>query len=134
MKELTRKIYEIIQRSAWKHLFIRVVVAGFSAWNTIVDFWLYANMNFLKFRHGFAKRTAQRAHYIGADIQRPHKLTAALLLGVLVGGVVAAPTVEDMMIWALIWGTIFSVIVTFKAIKRWLEIMSFIGPGRKKAI
>jgi hypothetical protein len=132
-KDNRPELHNLANRPAWKRTFFSLAIGSILLWVHLVDFWYYLNFNFLFARRAFVKRTTQHAHYIGSDIQKPHKLAATLLLGVLVGGVVAAPTVEDMMIWALIWGTVFSAIVNYKAIKRWLEIMSIIGPGRKKA-
>jgi hypothetical protein len=132
-KDNRPELKDLVSRPAWKRVLFSLAIGSIVLWVHLVDFWYYLNFNFLFARRAFVKRTTQHAHYIGSDIQKPHKLAAALLLGVLVGGVVAAPTVEDMMIWALIWGTVFSAIVNYRLIKRWLEIMSFIGPGRKKA-
>lgn len=134
-KDYKNPLDRLANGPAWKQTLFDLIISFTLLLIHALDFWYYLNIGFSALRRPFAKRTIQRAHYIGSDIQRPHKLAVSLLWGVLIGGVVQAyPNVEKMMIWSLVWGTTLSVIVTYKSIKRWLEIMSFIGPGRKKAV
>jgi hypothetical protein len=87
-----------------------------TAWVHLVDWYFYVNFNFLFARRAFFKRTLQRAHWVGAEIARPHRLAFITLVIVMVAGVVTAPGIQAALYWSIAWGSLFSFFVTYQSL------------------
>lgn len=103
-----------ISRHRWAVFALTVILL--TAWVKFVDWYFYVNFNFLFARRAFFKRTIQRAHWVGAEIARPHRLAFISLVAVLVAGVVTAPGIQAALYWSIAWGSLFSIFVTYQSL------------------
>jgi len=115
-KDYRKQLRDLLTRPAWKRQLLEIVVNGLLLWQKAIDFWYYINFNFLFSRRSFITRTVQRAHYVGSHIAKPHRIASMLLVVVLFAGLVISPHTHAMLMWALGWGLVFSVIVIIKTL------------------
>jgi hypothetical protein len=100
-------------RKRW--LIFSIAVIFLLAWVRLVDWYFYVNFNFLFARRVFVKRTAQRAHWVGAQVSKPHYLAFAALVIVLLSGLFNAPHIQHALYWSLSWGITFAVFVIYRS-------------------
>jgi len=101
-------------RRRWAVFVLAVILL--TAWVQLVDWYFYISFNFLFARRAFFKRTIQRAHWVGSQIARPHRLAFIALVAVLVAGVVIAPGIRAALYWSIAWGSLFSFFVTYQSL------------------
>ncbi len=116
-KDYRPQLRKLSQRSLKKILFTALVNAAL-LWQAAVDWYFYINFNFLFARRAFFKRTAKRAHWVGHQVAKPHRLAAILLAVVVLAGVFVAPHTTTSLYWVISWGTIFSLWVILKSLAR----------------
>lgn len=116
-KDYRPQLRKIPQRSWKKNIFSALVNAAL-LWQAAVDWYFYINFNFLFARRAFFKRTVKRAHWVGHEVAKPHRLASILLGLVVIAGVFVAPHTTISLYWMIGWGTIFSLWVTIKSLER----------------
>lgn len=116
-KDYRPQLQELLQRS-WKKILFTALINSALLWQSAVDWYFYINFNFLFARRAFFKRTTRRAHWVGHQVAKPHRLAAILLALVVLAGVGIAPHTLMSLYWIIAWGTIFSFWVTVKSLAR----------------
>lgn len=116
-KDYRPQLKELSRRTWKKNLFTALVNAAL-LWQTAVDWYFYINFNFIFARRAFFKRTAKRAHWVGHQVAKPHRLASILLGLVVLAGVGVAPHTLMALYWVIAWGTTFSIWVILKTLAR----------------
>lgn len=114
-KDYRPQLRKLSQRPLKKRFFAALVNAAL-LWQAAVDWYFYLNFNFLFARRAFFKRTAKRAHWVGHQVAKPHRLAFITLALVVLAGAFMAPGASNKIYWVIIWGTTFSGWVTFKSL------------------
>ena len=116
MDNTKKRLHQLVNRSRRRWAVFCLTVILLTAWVKLVDWYFYVNFNFLFARRAFFKRTLQRAHWVGSQIARPHRLAFIALVVVLVAGVVIAPGIRAALYWSIAWGSLFSFFVTYQSL------------------
>jgi hypothetical protein len=116
MNDTKKRLHQLINRSRRRWAVFVLAVILLTAWVQLVDWYFYVSFNFLFARRAFFKRTIQRAHWVGAEIARPHRLAFITLVAVLIAGVVTAPGIQAALYWSIAWGSLFSFFVTYQSL------------------
>lgn len=115
MKNYAPKLKKLAQQPAWKRALFVLIVNTLIAGRHIIDFWLWLNIHFPS--RPFYLRRHPRAHYISAQIRRPHRAVFQLLSATLVASPFFIPA-DLHLYWATGWGLIFSAFVIVLTLRR----------------
>jgi hypothetical protein len=110
------KLRQLLKQPRWKILAFMLILNALLFWQAAIDWYFYINFNMLFARRAFAKRTAQRAHWVGSQIAKPHRLAFLALVGILIAGLAAAPNIQSLLYWSLGWGSAFSLFVISRSL------------------
>lgn len=110
-----QRIRKLLAQPRWKIVVFTLALNALILWQTAIDYYFYLNFNFLFARRTFIKRTNQQAHWVGAQISKPHRLASFALVIVLIAGIFNAPHTQAALTWSLGWGTIFSLFVIYRS-------------------
>ena len=109
------RLKRLLKKPLWKILLFTVVLNALLLWQNAIDYYFYLNFNFLFARRAFFVCTRQRAHWVGAQIAKPHRLAFTALAAVLLIGIIKAPHIQAALYWSIAWGSAFSVFVIYKS-------------------
>ena len=120
-KQQTEKDYRLElnilkKKSVWKVTLFTTLVNAALLWQAAIDWYFYLNFNFLFARRAFFKRTVKRAHWVGHQVSKPHRLAFITLALVVLVGAFIAPGESNKIYWVIGWGIVFSCWVMFKSL------------------
>ena len=110
-----RKLKHLLKQPRWKILLFMFVLNTLLIWQVAIDYYFYLNFNFLFARRAFFVRTRHHAHWVGAQVGKPHRLAFTVLAIVLLAGVIKSPDIQTMLYWSLGWGSAFSLFVIYRS-------------------
>ena len=110
------KLRKLLQQPRWKIRAFMLTLNVLLFWQAAIDWYFYINFNFLFARRAFVKRTTQRAHWVGSQIVKPHRLASVALVGFLGAGMILAPHTQALLYWSIGWGSAFSVFVISRSL------------------
>lgn len=113
---IKNKLRMLLKKNRWKFRLLEAAVNALTAWQQVVDYYFYLNFNFLFARRAFVKRSAQRAHWVGAQIAKPHRLASVVLAIMVIGGIFLAPHPVQAIHWSIAWGSAFSTFVIYQSL------------------
>jgi di/tricarboxylate transporter len=116
--KIKRKLCQLTKRSRWKMIIFAVVIDALLFWQSAIDYYYYLNFNFLFARRAFFKHTRQRAHWVGSQIAKPHRLAFSALAIIVLSGIFIAPQLRAALYWSIGWGSVFSVYVISQSLLR----------------
>lgn len=111
----TKRRLHQITRSRWKMFLFSLVINALLFWQTAIDYYFYLNFNFLFARRAFVKRSQQRAHWVGSQIAKPHRLAFFALAAIVLAGVFTASHIQAALLWCIGWGSAFSLFVIYRS-------------------
>jgi hypothetical protein len=109
------RLKQLLKQPRWKILLFMLALNALLFWQAAIDYYFYLNFNFLFARRAFFKRTRQRAHWVGTQVAKPHRLAFTALAAVLLVGVLKAPDTQTVLYWCIGWGSVFSFFVVYRS-------------------
>lgn len=116
MTDNKARLKKLYKKSHARFSLLSAAVVLLVTWVWLVDWYYYINFNMLFARRAFYKRTVQRAHWVGSEIARPHRLAFTALACVLLTGVVTAPNTQSALHWSIGWGGFLSVYIMYRSL------------------
>ena len=115
-KDYRLELSKLKKKSAWKVMLFTILVNAALFWQAAIDWYFYLNFNFLFARRAFFKRTIKRAHWVGHQVAKPHRLAFITLALVVLAGAFIAPGESNKIYWVIGWGAVCSFGVRCKSL------------------
>lgn len=116
MTNTRKRLRRLSNLPRWKIAIFTVAVNLLLFWQTIIDYYFYLNFNFLFARRAFVKRSKQRAHWVGSQIVKPHRLAFSALAAIVLAGIFSVSHIQTALYWVIGWGSAFSLFVIYRSL------------------
>jgi hypothetical protein len=125
-KDYRLELNKLKKKSTWMVMLFTAAVNVALFWQAVVDWYFYINFNFLFARRAFFKRTVKRAHWVGHQVAKPHRLAFIVLALIVLVGAFILPGESNNIYWVISWGIIFSVFVIAQSFRIVLQKLNLI--------